>query len=76
MGSIAKVRRENEQAGRALMGGLDLNETSANSALEGMAPVVSSPEVQPAQDGVYRDMMGGLSAQEKTEALMIRFLSK
>lgn len=76
VGSIAKARRENEQAGRTLMGGLDLNETSANATLEGMAPVVSSPEVKPAQEGVYRDMMGGLSAQEKTEALMIRFSSK
>lgn len=70
VGSIAKVRRENEQAGRALMGGLDLNETSANSALEGMAPVLSSPEVQIAQEGVHWDPLGGLSAQEKTEALL------
>ena len=76
VGSIAKARRENEQAGRALMGGLDLNETSANSALEGMAPAVSSPEVKPAQEGVHWDMLGGQSAQEKTEALMIRFSSK
>ena len=76
VGSIAKVRRENEQAGRALMGGLDLNETSANSALEGMAPVLSSPEVKPAQEGVHWDPLGGQSAQEKTEALMIRFSSK
>ena len=76
MGSIAKVRRENEQAGRVLMGELDLNDTSANSALEGMAPAVSSPEVKPAQEGVYWDPLGGQGAQEKTEALMIRFSSK
>ena len=76
VGSIAKARRENEQAGRTLMGGLDLNETSANATLEGMAPVVSSPEVKPAQEGVYWNPMGGQSAQEKTETLMIRFSSK
>ena len=70
VGSIAKARRENEQAGRALMGGLNLNDTSANSALNGMAPVLSSPEVKPAQEGVHWDPLGGLSAQEKTEALM------
>lgn len=70
VGSIAKARRENEQAGRALMGGLNLNETSANSALNGMAPVLSSPDVQPAQEGVHWDPLGGLSAQEKTEVLM------
>ena len=70
VGSIAKARRENEQAGRALMGGLDLNDTSAKSALEGMTPVVSSPEVQIAQEGVHWDPLSGLSVQEKTEALM------
>ena len=71
MGSIAKARRENEQAGRALMDVLDLNDMGTLAALEGMAPVLSSPEVQPAQEGVYWDPMGGgLSAQEKTEALM------
>ncbi len=70
VGSIAKARRENEQAGRTLMDMLDLNDTSANSALNGMAPVLSSPEVQPAQEGVYWDPLGGLSAQEETEALM------
>ena len=70
VGSIAKARRENEQAGRELMGVLNLNDTSANSALNGMAPVLSSPEVQPAQEGVHWDPLGGLSAQEKTGALM------
>lgn len=70
VGSIAKVRRENEQAGRKLMDMIDLNDMGANFALEGMAPVLSSPDVQPAQEGVYWDPMGGLSAQEKTEALM------
>lgn len=76
VGSIAKARRENEQIGHILMRALDPNDTAALAVLEGMAPVVSSPEAQPAQEGVYRDMMGGLSAQEKTEALMIRFSSK
>ena len=71
VGSIAKARRENEQAGRALMDVLDLNDMGTLTALEGMAPVVSSPEAQPAQEGVHWDPMGGgLSAQEKTEALM------
>lgn len=70
VGSIAKVRRETEQVGRELMGVLNLNDTSANSALNGMAPVLSSPEVQPAQGGVHWEPLGGLSAQEKTEALM------
>lgn len=70
VGSIAKARRENEQAGRKLMEMLDLNDMGALAELESMAPVVSSPEVQPAQEGVYWDPMGGLSAQEKTEALM------
>ena len=71
VGSIAKARRENEQAGRALMDVLDLNDMGTLAALEGMAPVLSSPDVQPAQEGVYWDPMGGgLSAQEKTEALM------
>ena len=70
VGSIAKVRRENEQVGRELMGVLNLNDTSANSALNGIAPVLFSPEVQPAQEGVHWDPLGGLSAQEKTEALM------
>ena len=70
VGSIAKVRRENEQIGHILMRALDPNDTAALAVLKDMAPVVSSPEVQPAQEGVYRDMMGGLSAQEKTEALM------
>ena len=70
VGSIAKVRRENEQVGRELMGVLNLNDTSANSALNGIAPVLSSPEVQPAQEGVHWEPLGGLSAQEKTEALM------
>ena len=70
VGSIAKVRRENEQAGRALMGVLNLNDMGALAALESMAPVLSSPEVQPAQEGVHWEPLGGLSAQEKTEALM------
>ena len=70
VGSIAKARRENEQAGRTLMDMIDLNDMGANFALEGMAPVLSSPEVQPAQEGVHWDPLGGLSAQEETEALM------
>ena len=70
VGSIAKARRENEQAGRALMDVIDLNDMGTLAALEGMAPVLSSPDVQPAQEGVHWEPLGGLSAQEKTEALL------
>lgn len=76
VGSIAKVRRENEQIGHILMRALDPNDTAAMAVLKDMAPVVSSPEAQPAQEGVHWDPLGGQGAQEKTEALMIRFLSK
>lgn len=76
VGSIAKVRRENEQIGHILMRALDPNDTAALAVLKDMAPVVSSPEAQPAQEGVHWDPLGGQGAQEKTEALMIRFSSK
>ena len=76
VGSIAKARRENEQIGHILMRALDPNDTAALAVLKDMAPVVSSPEVQPAQEGVHWDPLGGQSAREKTEALMIRFSSK
>lgn len=76
VGSIAKARRENEQIGHILMRALDPNDTAALAVLKDMAPVVSSPEVKPAQEGVHWDPLGGQGAQEKTEALMIRFSSK